>query len=164
MTEFEATPPRRALAPAAAGALVAVLACLAAPLALAFAGAGAAALLFGGQAGSRRLVSVGGAMLFAALVAGGATGLPVQFALVGGVGAVVAYDAAEHAVTLGHDVGSAARAGHAVLVHAASTTGAAVLVAAFAFGVYQYGPASLPVTGLLALLIAGVALAYALRD
>ncbi|MFC3478329.1 DUF7519 family protein [Halobacterium litoreum] len=164
MTAFDARPPVLSLVPAAVGAALALFASTTGAAPVAAGGLGAVALLYGGFDGRRNLVTLGGGLLFFGLVLGASAGVDPRLAILGGVGATVAYDAAEHAVSLGHDVGRDARVGQAVLVHVASTASVAVLVAAFAYVVYEYGPASLPVTGLLALLLAASMLAYALRD
>jgi len=164
VTEFDARPPAIALVPAAVGAALALLGTLAGSATVGVAGLGATALLYGGYDGDRRFVTAGGGLLFFALVLSASAGVDPALAVVGGIGATVAYDGAEHAVSLGNDVGRDARVGQAVLVHVASTASVAVLVAALAYVVYEYGPGSLPVTGLIALLLAGTMLAYALRD
>jgi hypothetical protein len=165
VTDFDPRPPTVAVLPAIAAAALSVLAVAAgSTTGLILSGPGAAAVAYGARDATRRYVTVGGALAFAGAVVGAATGLPMSLAMVGGVAAVVAYDTGEHAVTLGVDVGSEAPVAQSVLVHAAASVAVASLVAALGYGIYVFGPASLPVTGLVALLFAAVLLAYALGD
>lgn len=165
VTEFDPEPPTVALLPAMlAGLLALVVTTASSGIALAVGGPGAALLTLGGRNGNRRLVTIGGTLLFAGVVLAGATGLQPSVALAAGVLAAVAYDTGEHAVTLGYDVGRQARVTQNVAVHAVSSLGFASVVAGVAYAIYEFGPASLPVTGLLALLAAGVLLAYSLRE
>jgi hypothetical protein len=163
VTEFEARPPTVAVAPAAVAAAVALLPALASAAALSLGAAGAMLLVFGAHQGARRFVSLGAAVLAVGVVYAASTGLDPAFTLVGGVGTVVAYDAAEHAVSLGVDVGRDARVGQSVLVHTFSTAALSTLVAAVTLVVYTFGPRRLPVTALLTLLLGGTLLAYVLR-
>ncbi|MFB6270632.1 MAG: hypothetical protein ABEH83_11845 [Halobacterium sp.] len=164
MTDFEAEPPGVAVAPAAVASLFVFAGSLASTTGVALSAAGAALLVYGTHSGTRRFVTLGGGALFLAVVFSGTAGLDTRYALVAAAAALVAYDAGEHAVSLGHDVGRDGRVGAALLVHVAITTSVALLVAAFAYAVYEFGPGSLPVGALVALLVAGVLLAYTLRE
>lgn len=164
MTEFEPRPPTAAVLPALVASGLALLSLVVAPTGLVFAAPGAMLLLFGARMGERRHVSAGAAVLSLGVLVGAFSGVEPAYALVGGVGAVVAYDAGEHAVSLGHDVGQDARVEQAVLVHVASTVSFSVVVAALAFGVYTFGPSALPLTALLTLLLGGILLAFVLRE
>ena len=161
---FDARPPTVAVAPAAVAAVVALVPTLGSATALALGAAGTVLLVYGAQEGTRRFVSVGAASLAVGVVLAGTTGLDPAYTLVGGVGTVVAYDAAEHAVSLGVDVGRDARVGQSVLVHVFSTAALSLLVAAVTLVVYTFGPRRLPVTALLALLLGGTLLAYVLQN
>lgn len=164
MSEFDAEPPRAALLPVAVAAAVALLPVSASSVGLAVGLAGAALLLLGTRDGRHVFVTVGGGALAVGVVLGAATGIDPVYALVGGVGTVVAYDAGEHAVGLGVDVGKHARVRQAMLVHVGSTASVSLLVATAAYIVYQFGPSSLPLTALLTLLFGGVLLAYVLEE
>lgn len=164
MTDFQAEPPAFAVLPAAVASMIVFLASTTSSTALALSGGGAALVVYGTQAGARRFVTLGGAALFLAAVFAGTGGLDTSYALVAGAAAVVAYDAGEHAVSLGHDVGKDGHVGTALFVHVAITAAVALLVAAFSYAIYEYGPGSLPVGALVALLVGGVLLAYTLRD
>lgn len=164
VSDFDPTPPTAATLPAVVASLVVFAVTLVSTASVALSAAGAALVAYGTQNGARRFVTLGGGSLFAAVVFAGTAGADPRLTLFAGAAAVVAYDAGEHAVSLGHDVGSEARVHQSLLVHVASTAAVAVLVAAVAFGVYEFGPGSLPVGGLIALLVGGVFLAYALKD
>jgi len=164
VSEFDARPPARAVLPAVVASVVALVPALGSGPALVAGAGGALLVVAGGVRGNRRLVSVGAVALAAGVVLGAVTGVDPAYALVGGVGAVVAYDAAEHAVGLGVDVGRNARVGQSVVVHVFSTAALSLVVAAVALAVFTLGPSSLPLTALLTLLIAGTLLAYVLRD
>lgn len=164
MSEFDARPPARAVAPAAVAAVFALVPALGSGAGLAAGAAGALLVVVGGLRGRRLFVSAGAAALATGVVLGATTGIGPAYALVGGVGVVVAYDAAEHAVGLGVDVGRDAHVTQSVVVHVFSTAALSLVVAAVTLVVYTVGPSSLPLTALLALLFAGTFLAYALRD
>ncbi|MCG1002153.1 MULTISPECIES: hypothetical protein [Halobacterium] len=165
MSDFDARPPALAVVPATVAAALAVLAVAAgSTVGLVLAGPGGAAVVYGARDASRNLVTLGGTLAFVGVAVGAATGLPSALTLIGGVAALVAYDTGEHAVTLGADVGSEAPVSQSVAVHTAGSVAVGSVVAAVGFGIYQFGPTSLPVTGLVALLFASVFLAYALGD
>ncbi|WP_336034921.1 DUF7519 family protein [Halobacterium yunchengense] len=165
MTDFDPRPPTAAVLPAAAAAAATVLVlATGSTTAVAVAAPGAVGVVYGAHTGTRRFVTVGAAAGFAAAVLAAVQGLPVATALVAGVAALVAYDTGEHAVTLGVDVGTHAPVGQSVLVHATGSVVVATLAAGLGYVAYAVGPSNLPVTGLLALLLAAVLLAYALGD
>lgn len=165
MTEFEPRPATTAVVPAAVAAAVAVLAVVAgSTVDAAIAGAGAVGIVYGAHTATRRYVTLGAGVAFVGVVLAAARGLPMSLALVAAVATLVAYDTGEHAVTLGVDVGRHAPTGQSVLVHATGSVAVGVVVATLGYGAYLFGPTSLPVTGLLALLFAAVLLAYALGD
>jgi hypothetical protein len=164
VTDFEAEPPAIAVLPAVVAAMVVFLGSLTSTTSVALSALGTALLVYGTQSGTRRFVTLGGGALFFAVVFSGIAGLETRYAVVAGAAAIVAYDAGEHAVSLGHDVGRDGNVGAALLVHVAITSAVALVVASFSYAVYEYGPGSLPVGALVALLLGGVLLAYALRE
>lgn len=165
MSEFDARPPSLAVAPAAVAAALVVLPVAAgSTVGLVLAGPGVAAVVYGAHTATRSYVTLGGALAFLGVAVAAASGLPTALALPAGVAALVAYDTGEHAVGLGVDVGADATVTQSVAVHTAGSVAVASLAAGLGYAVYQFGPTSLPVTGLLALLFASVFLAYALGD
>lgn len=111
---------------------------------------------------SRLLADAGAALLFVAVLTSGVVyGASPTALVIAGVGTVVAWDAAGNAVSMGGQLGAdrgAATAGPE-LVHVAlsGAVGAAAVLSALA--VERLGVAGLPFPALLALLVAGVALA-----
>lgn len=165
VSEFDARPPTLAVVPATiAAALVVLPVAVGSTAGLVLAGPGAAAVVFGARSVTRSYVTLGGTLAFLGVAVAAATGLPTALALIAGVAALVAYDSGEHAVMLGVDVGADATVAQSVAVHTAGSVAVASLAAALGFGIYQFGPTSLPVTGLIALLFAAVFLAYVLGD
>lgn len=113
----------------------------------------------------RFLVVVGTGLLFGSVATSGvlqSSSFPAL--LVGGVAAVVAWDLAEQAVSLGRQVGRGSRTLRATLPHAAGTVGFSAVTVLVGVVVLRVGVAGLPLEGLLLLLVAGFALGAALRQ
>jgi len=115
---------------------------------------------------SRLLADAGAALLFVTVLTSGVVYGASPAALVtAGVGTVVAWDAAGNAVSMGGQLGAdrGAPTADAELVHVAQSgaVGAAAVVATLV--VERLGVAGLPFPALLALLVAGVALALVSR-
>lgn len=115
--------------------------------------------------GSRGLLKLGTGLVFlAALVAGIIGNVALQTLLLGGTAAVVAWDAGDHAIALGEQVGRSATTRRAEVGHLAGTT----LVGAVAVLVGQFLPTvgrpGIPLAALGALLFAAVLLALALHE
>jgi len=110
----------------------------------------------------RLLVDAGAALVFLAVVTSGVVRGASTPALVGaGAATILAWDAAENAVSIGGQVGSdpGTATARAELVHAGAGGGLAVGAVAAVLGVSRLGIDGLPFAALLALLVAGVALA-----
>jgi hypothetical protein len=160
--EFDARPGRTALAAVLLPGVVSVLALLSGgPAALAGV-LGLGLLAAGARAGRRDLVGGGAVALFAGTLLAGALGASPAALVIAAGAALVAWDAAEHAIGLGEQVGRRADAGRAVAVHVA---GGGLLVAVgggVAYGAYRLVGSESPLA--LALLLAGaVALVTVLR-
>lgn len=165
MTEFDPRPPLAAVLPAAVAAAVSVLAvALGSPVDVALVGPGAVGIVYGAHTATRRYVTLGTGLAFIGVVFAAGRGLPISTALVAALAVLVAYDTGEHALTLGVDVGRHASTGQSVLVHASGSVAVGTLAATLGYGAYVFGPTSLPVTGLIALLFAAVLLMYVLGD
>lgn len=95
--------------------------------------AGAAVAVFGVYRCSRRLLAVGVGVVFAGLVGAATSGVPNALLLLGAIGAVLAWDVGENAISVAEQLRAAARTQRLELVHAAMST----LVASF-FGVSAY--------------------------
>lgn len=110
----------------------------------------------------RLLVDAGAALVFLAVVTSGVVRGASTPALVGaGAATILAWDAAENAVSIGGQVGSdpGTATARAELVHVGVTGGVAVGAVAVVLGVSRLGIDGLPFAALLALLVAGVVLA-----
>ncbi|ELZ30944.1 hypothetical protein C474_10796 [Halogeometricum pallidum JCM 14848] len=111
------------------------------------------------------LVTVGAAVLTVSVVlAGLLTETGATPLLVAMVAAVVAWDAGERAVSLGEQVGVAARTWPVEVGRTAATAGYGVVVVAATLGVRGMGVTDVPLVGLLLLLCAAVALLVALSN
>lgn len=162
--ERDARPPTLAVVASLVAAAVASLAALlAAPLGGALLGAATAALAAGSLRRSHRLLSWGAGIGVVGLAVAGYRGGSVEPLLVGGVGLAVAWDAADHGLSVGEQVGRAARTRRNVAVHAGATLLAGALSVGVVYGVYRAAAGSQPVAALALLLFGAVALASALR-
>lgn len=134
----------------------------ASPLALLAAATGVVTLAAGLLASSRSWLTVGAFGLFAGVGVASLLGDGTALVLVAAAGTLVAWDLAEHAVGLGEQLGRMAATTRAELAHAALSVG----VGAVAVGVALLagaGGGSLPVSGLIAALLAAVVLFAALQ-
>jgi|GEM_PF-567712 len=110
-----------------------------------------------------RLVGLATALLVGAVaVRGYLPGIDRVSLLVALVGVVVAWDAADHAVGLGADVGRSAVTVGVSATHLAGSLSAGVVAVVAAVGLYAIGPSSVPLVSVVALFAAVVALLAAL--
>jgi len=124
--------------------------------------AGLLGLAVGLVRGSRSAVTLGGTGLFAGAVLAGAEGAPVGPVLVGATAAVVAWDVATTAVSVGEQLGRDAETGRLEATHALASAGVGAVTVGLAYGVYLTGAGGRPVAALLFLLVAAVLLVAAL--
>lgn len=111
----------------------------------------------------RRFVALGAVGLVIGVIASGVVRGSGEAALLAAIVlAVVAWDAGEGAISLGEQVGRAARTRTVVLVHAAASAVVGTVGALLAAAVYGVGVTGLPLAGLAALLGSVLALAVAL--
>lgn len=110
---------------------------------------------------SRLLVDVGAGMVFLPVLAGGVVrGASTAALVVAGAATILAWDAGENAVSVGGQVGAGeAATARAEVVHAGVGCGVAVVAVVAVLGVTRLGVDDLPLAALVALLVAGVALA-----
>lgn len=111
---------------------------------------------------SRLLVDVGTGLLFVAVLTSGvARGASTTALLAAAAATILAWDAAENAVSIGGQIGAHGETdtGRAELVHVGVGWGVAAGGIAVALGVARLGVDDLPFAALVALLVAGVALA-----
>ena len=124
--------------------------------------AGFLGLVTGLARGSRTAVTLGAAGLFGGAVLAGTEGAPVGPVLVGAVAAVVAWDTATTAVSVGEQLGRAAETRRLEVTHALASAGVGAVTVGLSYGVYLAGACGRPVAALLLLLVAAVLLALAL--
>lgn len=111
---------------------------------------------------SRMLVDAGTGLLFVAvLVSGVVRGASTGAIVVAAAATVLAWDAAENAVSMGGQTGADAATDtrRAELVHVGATAGVAVVAVAVVLGIAQLGIEGLPLAALVSLLVAGIVLA-----
>lgn len=146
-------PARTALAPVLLPGAVTVLALLAGGPAALVGALGLGLLAVGTRAGRRDAVGGGGLALLAGTLLAGAFGAgPVALLVAAGAG-LVAWDGAEHAVSLGEQVGRRAGVTRAAGVHTAGIGLLVALGAGVAYGVFRLAGPGVPLA--LVLLLAG---------
>lgn len=127
------------------------------------AGAGLVGLLAGLARESDGLVGLGGAALLGGVLAAGVYGLGPEAALAATAGALLAYDAADNALSVGAQLGPAAPTADLELVHAAAATVLLATGGAVAYAVFRLVGGGQPELALLLLVVGAVALSAALR-
>lgn len=164
-TPVERTPSRSGVALAAGAALgaTAALALAGVPTGAAAGAVGAAVLLFSAGAGVRRGVDWGALVLFGAVVFAGVGGARPAPLLAAMVGTVVAWDAADTAVSLGEQLGAEARTRRAALTHVGISTLVGTGGAAVGYGVFRLAGGGRPASALVVLLAGAVLITWALR-
>ncbi|WP_227355251.1 DUF7519 family protein [Haladaptatus salinisoli] len=157
--------------PARASQLLAVIAGSVALGASAFVGGsgalagllGLALVALGVVRGSRRGVTVGSFALLCGVLAGGLVSAPAELLIPGAMATVLAWDFGEQAINVGEQLGREADTQRLELTHAAASTVVAVSAGGVGYGMYLLGSGGQPMTALVSLLIAALALTSALR-
>ncbi|MFC4358612.1 hypothetical protein ACFO0N_11740 [Halobium salinum] len=126
--------------------------------------AGLLVLAAGLYRGSRRAVTGGGVVLLGGVVFAGVGGGPPAGLLLGALGALLAWDYGENAITMGEQLGRAADTRRAELFHAAASLGVGVVGSGVVYGIYLGASGGQPVTALVFLLLAVVLLAGVLSE
>lgn len=107
----------------------------------------------------RRLVTIGTGLVFVSvLMSGLVETTSLTSLLVAGALTILAWDAGENAVSIGHHVGTRASTGRAEAVHSAASGLVAVVALLLALFVHRLDVDGLPFAALAALLVAGVVL------
>lgn len=125
---------------------------------------GALVIATGVVTGSRRGVTLGSGVLLIGLLSGAVTAAPAELLLPGMMATVLAWDLGEQAINVGEQLGRDADTRRLELAHAAASTVVAVIGGAIGYGIYRVGVGNQPVTALVFLLLAALALASALRN
>ncbi|WP_458188591.1 DUF7519 family protein [Haladaptatus sp. NG-WS-4] len=113
--------------------------------------------------GSRGGVTVGSFVLLLGVLAGGLVSAPPELLLPGAMATVLAWDFGEQAINVGEQLGREADTQTLEFTHAAASTVVAVSAGGVGYGIYLVGSGGQPMTALVFLLIAAVALTSALR-
>jgi hypothetical protein len=118
-------------------------------------------------AGLRRaatgLVDAAAGTLAVALIVAGVFGAPAELLVVSTAAAVLAWDVADNALTVGEQLGRRARTERLELVHAAATLTVAVVGSAFAYGVFQLAGGGRPLLAVVLLLLGATLIVAVLR-
>ncbi|MWV65841.1 hypothetical protein GRS48_13565 [Halorubrum sp. JWXQ-INN 858] len=163
--ERDTRPPTEAVVVSVvAGAVAVGAALIAAPLAGAVVGLGVAVIAVGTTLlASERVLLWGAGIGVVGLAAAGYTGAPPEPLLVVAVALAVAWDAADHGLSLGRHVGRGAGARRNVAVHAGSAALVGVVAVGVVYLVYALAAGGQPVTALALLLLGAIALASAFK-
>jgi hypothetical protein len=151
------------LSTAATGTAILALAATGAPASVGLAAVGGAILLGAGFGDRQDLLDGGALALFLAVLFAGVSGGHPGPLLVAMVGTVVAWDAAEQALTVGEHLGQEAPSRRLVVVHVATTTLVGAGGAAVGYGVFKASGGGQPVSALMLLVLGGVLITWALR-
>lgn len=156
-TDFEYRAPTLTSAVALGGALLTVAALAqGSVIHSAVAGLGGVVLVAGLVQGIRKLVTVGAAVLFGAVVVGALRGGAVVPIVAAGAGTLLAFDAGRYAVKLGSQVGAAGKTLSAELRHVGVTVAVVIASAVVGTGTYLLAPQEQPALALFALVLAAV--------
>ncbi len=146
-----------------AGAVAALSAFLAAPTGGALVGLAAVGFLAGSLRRSHRVLSWAAAVGVVGIAAAGYLGGAVEPLLAAGVALAIAWDTADHGISLGEQVGREARTRRNVAVHVGANLLAGGISVAVVYGAYLAAAGNQPVAALALLLFGAVALASAVR-
>ncbi|WP_233274761.1 DUF7519 family protein [Haladaptatus cibarius] len=113
--------------------------------------------------GSRRLVTTGSFALLAGVLSGGLAAAPPELMIPGTMATVLAWDSGEQAINVGEQLGREADTRTLEIMHAAASTVVAISAGGVGYGMYLLGSGGQPMTALVFLLIAALALTSALR-
>nr|WP_237561628.1 hypothetical protein [Halorubrum halophilum] len=162
--ERDARPPTVAVAASlVAGAVAALSAFLAAPLGGALVGLATVGFLAGSLRRSARILSWAAGVGVVGIAVAGYLGGAVEPLLAAGVALALAWDLADHGISLGEQVGRDGRTRRNVAVHAGTNLLAGGLSVAVVYGTYLAAAGNQPVAALALLLFGAVALASAVR-
>lgn len=163
--EIDRRPPLRG--GVAAVALLAVLTLVEsvyAPYAAPFGALAVLAATAAAARGWRRAATWAGFLAFLGAVVAGVQNAPPVVVLLGVTGAVVAWDLLDNGVSLGDQLGREASTGRAELVHAGGSAALGLGVSFAAYALYTVVGGGKPLSALVLLLLAAVALTSLLRD
>lgn len=146
-----------------AAGLATVAGTLAAPIGGGVVACSLVAFAAGSLTGSARVLSWGAGIGVVGIAVAAGLGGAAEPLLVATVSLAVAWDVADHGLSLGEHVGREARTGRNVAVHAGSSLLVGALSAAVVYGTYLAAAGGQPVTAVALLLFGAVVLASAFR-
>ena len=157
--------------PALLSAAVAVVAAAAAsvllavsPLLLLASAVGTALVVVAVVRGSRRALVAGTGSHFAGLLLAGVYGMAPGYVLAAALLVVLAWDVGEYALTIGREVGRAPPTLRVEVVHVAGSVAVYSLAATVGYVLYRSTTGGQPMLTLVALVVGGMALLYALHS
>jgi len=113
--------------------------------------------------GYSRTIDLGGLLLLVGIAVGAINGAATVPVLAGTVGAVVAWDLANFAFSVGYQLGRETRTERVEALHAAASAGVGVVVATLSFVVFRTGVSGLPAATVVVMLLAALTLLAVLR-
>ncbi|GAA0244689.1 hypothetical protein ACFFQF_04130 [Haladaptatus pallidirubidus] len=124
---------------------------------------GLALVALGVVRGSRRAVTIGSFSLLVGVLDGGVAAAPAELLIPGTMATVLAWDFGEQAINVGEQLGREADTQTLEIMHAAASTVIAISAGGVGYAMYLLGSGGQPMTALVFLLIAALALTSALR-
>ncbi|WP_241964445.1 hypothetical protein [Halorubrum sp. 48-1-W] len=162
--ERDTRPPTLAVVVSLVAALAGTVAALvAAPTGGAVVGASLVLLAGGSLLGSARVLSWGATTGIAGIALAAGVGGGAEPLLVAGVALAVAWDVADHGLSLGRHVGREGRTRRNVTVHAGTSLLVGTIAGAVVYGTYVVAAGGQPIAALALLCFGGVILASAFR-
>lgn len=153
--EFESIPTSLGVLATIAAAVVTTIASGVTLTVLPFGLVGLVVTTLGVRRGSRRVHTVGSAFLFGAVLLAGVVGAPAGRLLIATAGAIVAWDAGDHAIGLARQVGRGSSR-RAILVHVAITAAVTTCVGVVCFIIYRFADTVSSTAAIASLLVAAV--------
>lgn len=127
-------------------------------------GLGLLLLIVGVIRGWRRAVTIGSFVVFLGILYAGLQDAPPEELLLAAASTVIAWDVGEQSINVGEQLGRAASTARGEVVHAASSTVVGVITVGFGYLVFRLATGGQPLTALVILLSAVIALVAAVRD
>jgi hypothetical protein len=125
---------------------------------------GASTLALGAFTGSRAALDGGAGLLFLGVVIAAAFTTQPVIPLLGGVATVVAWDVGDTGISLGRQLGTAARTSRVEMVNAGASVGVGLAAVTISTAVFTFAAGNQPLPALVLLLFAAVVLTATLRD
>jgi hypothetical protein len=158
----EHAPARLSSGLAALFALAAAVTTLGVVVAIPLGVGGCLVLLLGAARGTRKYVNAGAAALVGGVLLAATYGLTVELVLAGVTAGVLAWDAADNALSVGRQLGRGADTARGEVVHVAASTLVGTIVATGSYVVFQVAAGGRPLAALALVLFGAVVMLLAL--